>query len=74
MAHLGWIEGFLPKMEHRIGNLKNKAFIGDGVKWIWNWAANTYPDCLQIVVFFHAKEHQCDFAKAYYKDTGQRED
>lgn len=72
VAHLGGIGGFLPKMEHRIENLKNKVFIADGAVWIWNWVEDTYPDSVQIVDFYHAKEHLCGFAREYFKDPERR--
>ena len=72
VAHLGSSKDFLPKMEYHIENIKNKVFIADGATWIWNWVEDTYPDCVQIVDFFHAKEHLCEFAKDYFKDKNQR--
>ena len=74
VAHLGSSKDFLPKMEYHIENIKNKVFIADGATWIWNWVGDTYPDCVQIVDFFHAKEHLCEFAKAHFKDRAQREE
>lgn len=71
VAHLGSHKDFSPKMEYHIENIKNKVFIADGATWIWNWIEDIYPDCLQIVDFFHAKEHLCEFAKAYFKDQTQ---
>ncbi len=73
VAHLGSSKEFLPKVEYYIENLKNKVFLGDGATWIWNWVEDTYPDCEQIVDFFHAKEHLCEFARDHFKDKGQRE-
>ncbi|QTE23314.1 UPF0236 family transposase-like protein [Polaribacter cellanae] len=73
VAHLGSSKEFLPKMEYCIENIKNKVFIADGATWIWNWVEDTYPKCEQIVDFFHAKEHLCEFAKDYFKDKTQRE-
>ena len=72
VAHLGSSKDFLPKMEYHIEKIKNKVFIADGAKWIWNWVEDTYPDCEQIVDFFHAKEHLCEFAKEYFKDKNYR--
>lgn len=60
-------------MEYYLEGLKQKIFIADGAKWIWNWVGDTYPDSVQIVDFFHAKEHLCEFAKEYFKDKAQRE-
>lgn len=68
VAHLGSSKDFLPKMEYHIENLKNKVFIADGATWIWNWIEDTYPDSIQIVDFFHAKEHLCEFANGYFKE------
>ena len=73
VAHLGSSKDFLPKMEYCIENIKNKVFIADGATWIWNWVEDTYPECEQIVDFFHAKEHLCEFAKEYFKDKSYRE-
>ena len=73
VAHLGASKDFLPKMEYHIENLGNKVFIADGATWIWNWVEDTYPGCVQIVDFFHAKEHLCDFAKTHFKDRAQRQ-
>ena len=73
VAHLGASKDFLPKMEYYIENIKNKIFIADGATWIWNWVEDTYADCEQIVDFFHAKEHLCEFAKEYFKDKSYRE-
>ena len=71
VAHLGSSKEFLPRMEYYIENIKNKVFIADGATWIWNWIDDTYPNCEQIVDFFHAKEHLCEFAKEYFKDKNQ---
>jgi hypothetical protein len=40
--------------------------LGDGAKWIWNIAAESFPDAIQIVDRFHAKQHLSDVAKAIY--------
>ena len=74
VAHLGSSKEFLPKMEYHIEGLKNKVFIADGATWIWNWVEDTYPDSVQIVDYFHAKAHLCEFANDYFKDSKQRSD
>lgn len=71
VAHLGSSKDFLPKMEYHIERLNNKVFIADGAAWIWNWVEDSYPNSVQIVDFFHAKEHLCEFAKDYFKDKTQ---
>lgn len=74
VGHLGNHTDFLPKMEYHLDGLKNVVFIADGAKWIWNWVEDFYPDSIQILDFFHAKEHLCNFAKEYYLDEKTRED
>ena len=72
VAHLGNSKAFLPKMEYYIEHLHNKVFIADGAAWIWNWVEDSYPDSTQIVDYFHAKEHLCEFAKEYFQDPTVR--
>ena len=43
-----------------------RAVLGDGAKWIWNLAEEHFPDAVQIVDRFHAKEHLSDVAKSLY--------
>ena len=40
--------------------------LGDGAKWIWNLAAEYFPNAIQIVDRFHAKQHLSDVAKSIY--------
>jgi hypothetical protein len=46
-----------------------QAVLGDGAKWIWNLASEHFPDAVQIVDRFHAKQHLSDVAKAVYGAT-----
>jgi len=43
-----------------------RAVLGDGAKWIWNLATEHFPDAVQIVDRFHAKQHLSDVAKSIY--------
>lgn len=43
-----------------------RVVLGDGALWIWNLANEQFPDAIQIVDLFHAKEHLSDVAKAVY--------
>jgi hypothetical protein len=43
-----------------------RAVLGDGAKWIWNLAWEHFPDAIQIVDRFHAKEHLSEVAKSLY--------
>jgi hypothetical protein len=46
--------------------------IGDGTKWIWNLASLHFPDAVQIVDIFHAKEHVFSLIKASTSDEKAR--
>ena len=71
VAHLGSNKEFFPKLEYHIDHLRSMVFIGDGAKWIWNWADSFYPDAVQILDYYHAAEHLHEFARDYFKDTDQ---
>ena len=43
-----------------------QAVLCDGVAWIWNFANEHFPDAIQIVDVFHAKQHLFDTAKAIH--------
>ena len=43
--------------------------LGDGAPWIWNLATEHFPDAVQIVDRFHAKQHLADVGKALYGAT-----
>jgi hypothetical protein len=46
-----------------------RVVIGDGARWIWGIASEQFPDALQIVDRYHAKEHLSQVAKAIYGPT-----
>lgn len=46
-----------------------RAVLGDGAKWIWHLADEHFPDAVQIVDRFHAKQHLSDVGKAIYGAT-----
>lgn len=48
------------------------ALLGDGAPWIWNIAEDQFPDAIQIVDRFHAKQHLSDLGKALYGVTHPR--
>jgi len=43
--------------------------LGDGSPWIWNTAAELFPQATQILDRFHAKEHLSKVAKVVYGDS-----
>ena len=72
VGHLGSVDGFFPKFERHLVGYGNKVIIGDGAKWIWNWADDNYPGALQILDFYHAKEKLVLFARHQYRDEAVR--
>ena len=45
--------------------------LGDGSAWIWNTAAELFPQAIQILDRFHAKEHLSKVGKVIYDDSEQ---
>jgi hypothetical protein len=45
--------------------------LGDGSAWIWNTAAELFPQAIQILDRFHAKEHLSKVGKIIYRDSKQ---
>ncbi len=72
VSHLGNVDEFFPKFERFLVPYKNKVILGDGAKWIWNWAEDNYPGSIQILDFFHAKEKIVLFAKHQFLDDEKR--
>ncbi len=72
VGHLGGVNDFFPKLERHLVGYGKKVIIGDGAKWIWNWAEDNYPDALQILDFYHAKEKLVLFAKHQFKEKEER--
>jgi hypothetical protein len=44
------------------GHIRQLTILGDGAVWIWNLAAQHFPEATQIVDLFHAREHVHDLA------------
>ncbi len=45
---------------------KQVVVLGDGAPWIWNLAAEHFPQAVQIVDLYHAKEHVWEVAHAVF--------
>lgn len=73
------VETFGPRLYHeacRRGANKAQQLVvlGDGAPWIWNLADEQFPGAIQIVDFYHAKEHLGDVARILFPDDqGSRE-
>jgi hypothetical protein len=72
VCHLGSVDKFFPKFERHLVGCRNKVIIGDGAKWIWNWAEDNYPGALQVLDFYHAKEKLVLFARHQFKEEKAR--
>jgi hypothetical protein len=53
---------------------KKKVVIGDGAEWIWNLVAEHFPDAIQIVDLYHARQHLWEVARQMYpnEEVNQR--
>src|SRR5208282_4414792 len=40
--------------------------IGDGAEWIWNLVAEHFPEAMQIVDLYHARQHLWELARRLY--------
>ena len=54
----------------RFEQAARRVVLGDGAEWIWNIAAEQFPQAIQIVDRYHANEHLSDAAKAIYGADG----
>jgi len=45
---------------------KRIAVIGDGAEWIWNQAAEHFPQVIEVVDWFHATEHLWEVANGLF--------
>jgi hypothetical protein len=45
---------------------KKKVVIGDGADWIWNLVAEHFPEAIQIVDLYHARQHLWEVARELY--------
>lgn len=74
VAHLGECEPFLDKLSLLTDCLPNMVWIADGARWIWRWVEEQYPQAVQILDYYHAKEKLCEFAELALPDQRQRTD
>ncbi len=48
--------------------------LGDGAPWIWNRASDLFPNAIQILDLYHAKEHIWETARQLYGGAGKQKD
>jgi hypothetical protein len=51
-----------------LGWARQAAVLGDGAKWIWKLADRRFPGAVQIVDWFHAREHLWALAQLLFGD------
>jgi hypothetical protein len=62
-----------PSRQIAVASMKpRQAVLGDGAAWIWNSAAELFPQAIQILDRFHAKEHISDIGKLLFPDGIER--
>jgi hypothetical protein len=47
--------------------------IGDGAKWIWGIASQHFPNAIQIVDLYHAKEHLYELSRKLFTQQEERQ-
>ena len=65
-AHFGGSSEFWERFVNEIPINRKLVFICDGAKWLWNNIEACYPESVQILDFYHCKEHIFEFAKVYF--------
>lgn len=77
-AYLGSHKTFTLRFEQKLDYYahlnENLIFITDGAVWIKNWISDAYPKATQVLDYYHACEHLCNFAKEYFKDEQEKND
>jgi hypothetical protein len=56
----------------RFDQAQRRVVLGDGAAWIWHIADDQFPEAIQIVDRFHAKQHLSELGKALYGPTSPR--
>lgn len=57
---------FAEAMTRGFGQAKQVVFIADGARWTWNIADEHFPDAIQIVDLYHAREHLWNLGRELY--------
>jgi hypothetical protein len=50
-----------------------KVVMGDGAEWIWNVTAEHFPEAIQIVDLYHARQHLWEVARRLYPQDGGKQ-
>lgn len=72
VAHLGKHYDFWQKVEYHLDSKSEIIFIADGAPWIWKRVEAMYPESIQILDFYHAKQHLCEWAEIAIADQEEK--
>lgn len=56
-----------------LGKAQRKVVLGDGALWIWNQADIHFPQAVQILDYYHAREHLTDLTTALLPEEKERD-
>jgi hypothetical protein len=59
---------------HDVPSAALSSLTADGAEWIWNLANDYFPDSVQILDWYHARQHLYQAAQALYPDQPQQAD
>lgn len=62
-AHFGDSDTFFEKWARDVDPLCRVIFLGDGARWIWDRVSGFWPEAVQILDYYHCKEHLFAFAR-----------
>jgi len=62
-AHFGDSDTFFEKWAREVDPLRSVIFLGDGARWIWDRVRAFWPEAVQILDYYHCKEHLFEFAR-----------
>lgn len=48
-------------------------FVGDGAPWIWDCVREVFPECREVLDYYHCSEHLHKFANLHFGDGKGRE-
>ena len=78
VATLGGVEAFREQLNRCYGQTVAQkphqvVFLADGAPWIWLMAALLFPDCIEILDFFHVSEYLWEVARQAFKAQEQNQ-
>lgn len=56
-----------------LGKAKRKVVLGDGAHWIWKKAGTHFPQAVQILDYYHAREHLTVLAEALFPGKAEHD-